>query len=122
MKTNTNFTAEKRCRLVVLFDFHRRVWLLLLDEIVVDGRRDEVVLEHLLGREDLAAVAEELFGRFGRSYVEMDPLVLGQVAVTLERLAANVAAEWSLAPEMESKFENLILRVGLSRQAWFQSR
>ena len=39
----------------MLFDFHRRVWLLLLDEIVVDGRRDEVVLEHLLGREDLAA-------------------------------------------------------------------
>ena len=79
-------------------------------------------VEVSLRREDLAAVAEELFGRFGRSNVEMDPLVLGQVAVTLERLAANVAAEWSLAPRMELKFENLILRVGLSRQAWFRSR
>ena len=81
-----------------------------------------VPVEVSLRREDLAAVAEELFGRFGRSNVEMDPLVLGQVAVTLERLAANVAAEWSLAPEMESKFDKLTLRVGLSRQAWFRSR
>ena len=74
-----------------------------------------VPVEVSLCCEDLAAVAEEFFGRFGWSNVQMDPFVLRQVAVPLEGLAADVAAEGSLAPGMEKN--DPVSRVG---DAWVQ--
>jgi hypothetical protein len=52
-----------------------------------------VPVEVALRREDLAALAEELFLWFGRPRLEVSSLVLGKVAVPPERLSANIARQ-----------------------------
>jgi hypothetical protein len=70
-----------------------------------------VPVEVALSLKHLAAVAEELLGRLLRPVFHVDALVLGQVAVPLERLATDVARERRLARVHANMLAQLVGRV-----------
>ncbi len=58
-----------------------------------------------------AALAEELFGRFHRPIFHVNALVLREIAVALERLAAHVTRERCLAGVHSNVFAKLVGRI-----------